>query len=59
MSLGVWLEAERKCSATVVGLDLLLFKNATVFMKSVFKFVISHDRDRVARESAVHASIQL
>ena len=59
MSLGVWLEAERKCSATVVSLDLLLFKNATVLMKSVFKFVISHGRDRVARESAAHASIQL
>ena len=36
MSLGVWLEAERKCSATVGGLDLLLFKNATVFIKLVF-----------------------
>ena len=38
----------------MVGLELLLFKNATVFY-----FVISHGRDRVVRESAVHASIQL
>ena len=57
MSLGVWLEAERKCFATVVGLDSLLFKNATVFFKSVFYFVISHGRDRVVRENAAHASI--
>ena len=59
MSLGVWLEAERKCSATMVGLDLLLFKKATVFIQSAFYFVISHVRDRVVRESAAHASIQL
>ena len=59
MLLGVWLEAERKCFATVVGLDLLLVKNATVFIKSVFYFVISHARDRVVRESAAHLSIQL
>ena len=45
MSLGVWLEAERKCSATMVGLDLLLFKKATVFIQSAFYFVISHVRD--------------
>ena len=57
MLLGVWLEVERKCFATVVGLDLLLFKNATVFIKSVFYFVISHGRDRVVRDSAAHASI--
>ena len=57
MSSGAWLGAERKCSATVIGLDLLLFKNATVFIKSVFYFVISHGRDRVVRESAAHASI--
>ena len=57
MLSGVWLEAERKCYATVV--DLLLFKNATVFIKSVFYFVISHARNRVVRESAAHASIQL
>ena len=57
MSLGEWLRAERKCFATVVGLDSLLFKNATVFIKSVFYFVISHGRDRVVRENAAHASI--
>ena len=59
MLLGVWLEVKRKCFATVVGLDLLLFKNATVFIKSVFYFVISHGRDRVVRDSAAHASIEL
>ena len=57
MLLGVWLEAERKCFATVIGLDSLLFKNAVVFIKSVFYFVISHGRDRVLRENAAHASI--
>ena len=36
MSLAVWLGAERKCSATVVGLDMLLgFYGAAVFIKSV------------------------
>ena len=59
MLLGVWLEAKRKCFAAVLGLDLLLFKNGTVFFKSVFYFVISHGRDRVVRESASHVSIQL
>ena len=57
MLLGVWLEVERICFATVVGLDLLLFKNATVFIKSVFYFVISHGRDRVVRDSTAHVSI--
>ena len=57
MSLAEWLKAERKCFATVVGLDSLLFKNVTVFIKSVVYFVISHGRDRVLRESAAHASI--
>ena len=57
MLLGVWLVAERKCFATVIGLDSLLFKNAVVFIKSVFYFVISHGRDRVLRENAAHASI--
>ena len=57
MSLGEWLKGERKCFATVVGLDALLFKNAMVFIKSVVYFVISHGRDRVVRESAAHASI--
>ena len=59
MLLGVWLEAERKCFAAVVGLDLLLFKSGTVFIKSVFYFVMSHGRDRVVRESAANVSIQL
>ena len=40
MSLGVWLEQERKCSATVVALDLLLIKNTTEFIKSVFKTLV-------------------
>ena len=57
MSLGAWLEAERKCFATVVGSDLLLFKNATVLIKSVFYFVISHGCDRVVRDSAACASL--
>ena len=42
-----------------IFLDSLSFKNATVFIKSVFYFVISHGRDRVVRENAAHASIQL
>ena len=54
MSLGVWLETKRKYFATVVGLDSLSFKNATVFIKSVFYFVINHGRDRVVRENAAH-----
>ena len=33
--------------------------DATVFIKSVFYFVISHGRNRVVRESAAHVSIQL
>ena len=41
MSLGVWLEVERKCFATVAGLDSLLFKNALVFIKSVLFFLSS------------------
>ena len=60
MLLGVWLEAERKCFATVVGLDSLLFKNATVFIKSVFYFVISHGRDREQQVvTSAHASSNL
>lgn len=59
MSLGMWLEVERKCFVTVAGLDSLLFKNAMVFIKSVFFFDISHGRDRVVREGVAHASIQL
>ena len=59
MSLGVWLEAKRICFTTFAGLDSLLFKNAMLFIKSVFYFVISHGRDRVVRESAAHVSIQL
>ena len=58
MSLGVWLEAERKCFARN-SRKFFLFKNAMVFIKLVFYFVISHGRDRVVRESAAHASIQL
>ena len=47
MSLGVWLEAERKCLATVVGLDSLLFKNATVFIKVPMKrnFLLSYSKE--------------
>ena len=33
LSFGVWLEEERKCSATVVGLDLLLITNAIEFLR--------------------------
>ena len=38
MSLAVWLGEERKCSAAVVGLDLLLgvIYGTAVFIKSVF-----------------------
>ena len=37
MSLAVWLGEDRKCSAAVVGLDLLLgIYGTAVFIKSVF-----------------------
>ena len=38
MSLAVWLGAVRKCSAAVVGLDLVLgfIYGAAVFIKAVF-----------------------
>ena len=38
MSLAVWLGAVRKCSAAVVGLDLVLGLSigAAVFIKAVF-----------------------
>ena len=36
----MWLEEERKCSATVVGLDLLFIKSATEFIEPVFKTLV-------------------
>ena len=36
MSLAVWLGAVRKCSAAVVGLDLVLGLSMVWFIKAVF-----------------------
>ena len=39
MSVAVWLGAERKCFATVVGLDVLLGLSTQIFFFTIYKHV--------------------